>query len=209
MEEVWLTQTDVGFNKLFDSWAEGAEIALQEPGAALGLGLKLRRHDGVWRASWTMMRGEEVEEWTNLGRLRGTREQGVLQLNILHQLSPTCCTLSIPEQTPPTHTLPTVKRRMRVPSVVRLEQRSFSVVSSVETFTVSRTVGTSWFSCISAEKVGSFYTLGCPDRGGRREGRREGRTVLWAIVCVDLLFPAYLRHTVSQAACLSLASSGT
>lgn len=50
MEGVRLAQTHIGLHKLLDGWAEGAEIALQDPGTALVLGLKLGRHGGaVWR----------------------------------------------------------------------------------------------------------------------------------------------------------------
>lgn len=70
MEGVWLTQTHTGFQKLLDGRTEGAEIALQDPGAALVLGLKLRRHGvGLWReraGRRREKRREEVSEWTSL-----------------------------------------------------------------------------------------------------------------------------------------------
>lgn len=54
MDGVGLTQSHVDIHELLDGRAEGAEIALQDPGTVLVLGLKLRRHDGgVWRESET------------------------------------------------------------------------------------------------------------------------------------------------------------
>lgn len=44
VQEVWLTQTHAGLHEVLDSRAKGAEITLQDPGAALVLGLKLGRH---------------------------------------------------------------------------------------------------------------------------------------------------------------------
>lgn len=44
VEGVGLAQSNVGLHKLSDSWAEGAQVTLQDSGAILVLGLKLRRH---------------------------------------------------------------------------------------------------------------------------------------------------------------------
>lgn len=53
VDGVGLTEGHVGVHELSDGRAEGAEVALEDSGTALVLGLKLRRHDeggggGVW-----------------------------------------------------------------------------------------------------------------------------------------------------------------
>lgn len=50
MQGLGLAQDHIGFHKLPDSWAEGAEVSLQDSDPALILGLDLRRHgEGFWR----------------------------------------------------------------------------------------------------------------------------------------------------------------
>ena len=81
MEGVGLAQGHVGVHELPDGRAEGAEVALQDPGSALVLGLELGRHVGGgpdWRESDRWREGDErgIEGVDEPERLRmGKKEE--------------------------------------------------------------------------------------------------------------------------------------